>query len=160
MKINKGTVKNINKKLIAGLLAVSLTTGLTGCRVYYGMESEISEGGHTVYVNAKYNDMHNWKVIAFDFNGVQSFYLAEKITMNGKFSTTISYYNIFGGQCLYTEGNENTELSILMEANLTDYLITYDRVQSEYTEQELKDILNQIREDYKQEKDKQLVIGD
>ena len=124
MEINKGIVGNVNKKLIASLLAVSLTTGLTGCRVYYGMKSEISAKGETVYVNAEYSDIKNWKVVVFDFNGEESFYLTEKITLNSRYSTIISYYNVFGGQLLYVEGNENTELSILMETYLTDYLIS------------------------------------
>jgi len=157
MKINKGIVKNINKKLIASLLAVSLTTGLTGCgEVSYGIPTETTDKGETVYTSTKYDELIHWKVVVFDFKGEQSFYLVESAS-RGNF---LKYYNVFGGQKIYDEALLNTELSILAEDYLRDYLITYDRVQTEYTEQELKDILNQIKEDYEEEKDKQLVIGD
>ena len=156
MKINKGTIKNINKKLIAGLLAVTLTTSLVGCTVSRGMQAAVTAKGEKTYLNAQYNEMGNWKVVVFELNNDEFCYLVEKVTKAG----ISNYYNIFGGQRLYTEGNENSDINVVLESSLTDYLIAYDKVQSEYTEQELKDILEQIRENYKTQKEKQLVIGD
>lgn len=150
-------IKNINKKLIAGILTVTL---LAGCSSEsHGLPTETTAKGEVVYSTVEFNDIRNWKVVVFEFNGQKSFYLTEKINGVGKYGST-TYYDVFGGESLYVEGNKNTELSILMEAYLTDYLITYGKVQGTYTEKELKEILEQIKAEYElQQANKQLVIG-
>lgn len=166
MKINKGTVKNINKKLIAGLLAVSLTTTLSGCDEranvghYSWLEYEKDDSGMLVCKDVMvYDSIRQTKVVTFEFDGKRATYLAYFVSYNaGRDDQKEEYYNVFGGQVLYIKQDKETKLKTLEENDLTDYLVSYNKVQSTYTEQELKDILNQIKEDYEQEKDKQLVI--
>lgn len=168
MKINKGIVKNINKKLIASLLAVSLTTSLTGCDEqlnvgrYDWLEYQKDDSGMMVCNDVMvYDRIRHTKVVTFEFDGNKATYLAYFVSYNnGRDNQKDVYYNVFGGQVLYIKQDKETKLKILEENDLTDYLVSYNKVQSTYTEQELKDILNQIKEDYKEEKDKQLVIGD
>lgn len=167
MKINKGIVKNINKKLIASLLAVSLATTLSGCDeranvgFYNWLEYKKDDSGMMVCKDVMlYDSIRHTKIVTFGVAGKQSTYLAYFASYNnGRHNQSDVYYNVFGGQVLYKKQDKETELTILEEENLADYLVSCDMVQNTYTEQELKDILNQIKEDYEQEKDKQLVIG-
>lgn len=163
MKINKGTIKNINRKLIAGLLVVSLTAGLTGCAIQnQGLEySENIQGRYVCNTRAGYGYLKDCKVVVFELNDVHTIYIVRKLDRTPLNSTAIRYhyYNIFGNQLLYDTFSESSSLKIIEETNLTDYLIIYNKVQIEYTEQELKDILEQIKTDYEEQKDKQLVIG-
>ena len=168
MRINKGIVKNINKKLIAGLLAVSLTTTFSGCDErsnvghYNWLEYKRDDSGILVCNDVMvYDAIRHTKIVTFDVDGKQATYLAYFASYNvGRYNQSDVYYNVFGGQVLYKKQDKETKLTILEEEKLTDYLVVYDKIQNTYTEQELKDILNQIKEDYKEEKDKQLVIGD
>ena len=144
-------IKKVNLKLIAGILAIALIN--TGCTVSRGLPTETTDKGEVVYSTVKFNNIKNWKVVVFEFNGQRSFYLTVKINGAGKFSSA-TYYDVFGGESLYVEENKNTKLSILMEAYLTDYLITYGKVQGTYTEKELKEILEQIKADFELQEEK------
>lgn len=151
-------IKNVNRKLIAGILAVTL---LAGCSSEsYGIPTETTDKGEVVYSSVELNDIKNWKIVVFEFAGEKVIYLVEKTTAVARGYSSASYFNVFGGQCLYTTTNKNTILTIENEMQLGDYLIVNNIVQSSYTEEELKEILEQIKTEYElQQVDKQLVIG-
>ena len=167
MKINKGTIRNINKKLISGLLIVSLAAPLAGCDSkentgsYSWLEYKKDDSGAFVCNDVMtYEQIRDTKVIELGFDGRQTVYLAYLIDYSTALSNrSRTYYNVFGGQILYVKPDDDTELTILYEANLVDYLVSYDKVQDTYKEEELKKILEQIKADYEiqKEKDKQLV---
>lgn len=151
-------IKNINKKLIAGILAVTLLAGCSS--VSYGLPTETTAKGEVVYSTVEFNDIANYRIVVFDFDGEKVIYLVEKTTAVARGYSSTSYFNVFGGQCLYTTTNKNTILTIENEMQLGDYLIVNNIVQSSYTEEELKEILEQIKAEYElQQADKQLVIG-
>ena len=158
MNKNSIIINAINKRIVAGLLSVSLMTGLTGCsEVSYGIPMETTDKDKIVYTSVGYDEIRNWRIVVFEFNEKKSVYLIEKIIISGRAGSTIRYYNVFGGQLLYASNNKSAELKIIEEMYLGDYLIINNKIQSTYTEQELKDILEEIKTEYEPEKDKQLV---
>ena len=153
MKFSKGIVKNVNKKLIASTLAVTLiTTGLTGCindvsiddikyttndqGLVQGIENSVSSETlkycsiYKVY-NQQLESRYYTICLRDDFNG----------------SYAVKYYDIFTGQELKYSDYVFREVEIL-----DDYL---DKNKKEYTELELKEILNQFVQT--QQQNKQLV---
>lgn len=166
MKIKKGIVRNINKKLTAGLLAVTFIIPLTGCDEintgsYPYLEYEKDNSGKMICNDVMtYDQIRQTKVISLGFDEKQTIYLAHLVDYSTALSNrSRTYRNVFGGQILYQTPDEDTELTILYEANLVDYLVSCDKVQGTYTEEELKEILEQIKADYESQKgkDKQLV---
>jgi len=164
VSVSKGRISNLNKKLIAGLLAVTFIIPLTGCGEmntgnYPYLEYEKDNSGKMICNDVMtYGQISETKVISLGFDGKQTIYLAHLVDYSSVYSKRPrTYRNVFGWQILYQTLDEDTELTILYEANLVDYLVSYDKVQNTYTEQELKDILEQIKADYELQKDKQLV---
>lgn len=164
VNINKCKISNLNKKLIAGLLAITLAAPLVGCNnaeQNYGLEYTIDSEGRYVYQNATFNSLKNCKVVVFECGEERIVYLTEVVSYTHRYGSTTHYYNIFGGQQLYwinSKGSTgSSSMTIEKEFSFTDYLVINGEVQQEYTEQELKDILEQIKADYELQNDKQLV---
>lgn len=67
------------------------------------------------------------------------------------------YFNVFGGQLIYNTLNDDSDLKIVSEEDLTSYLVLYDKVKDYYSEEDLKEVLEQIRTDYEKENNKVLV---
>lgn len=161
MKINKGTVKNINRKLIAGLLAVSLTTSLSGCIKKNDprfLEYTKDKTGNISYSGTmNYFYLSNVKFVVLETNDVRTMYLASlSIIDYGKETEKRIYRNIFGGQVLYDTSNKNLDSKIVEEMNIIDYLTSYNEIRQEYTERELKDILENMKTEYETEKEKMI----
>lgn len=160
MKINKGIIENVNKKLLAEVLIFTLsTTPLVGCS--NSLKYEKNKQGELVCINkVKHSFVEDYKVVVFEIDGKQSIFIAEVLETNsfsGRGTYRKEYYNIFGGQLIYSSLNDDTNLKIIEEEYLMSYLIKYDKVKSEYSEDDLKEILELIKNDYKKEKDKKLI---
>lgn len=163
MNIDKGKISNLNKKLIAGLLAITLSAPLIGCNKVqqnYGLNHTIGSEGQYVYPNVVFDSMKHYRIVIFKCADEYSVYLT-RVVSNMQEITTTYYYNAFGGQLLYwsnSRGNASDDsLIIEKEFGFDDYLIIKDEVQPEYTEQELRNIIEQIKTEHKKTKDKQLV---
>ena len=151
MNFCKGKLKNINKKIIAGTLVFTLlTTGLSGCTTIKDIEYRRNEQG---YVDGIESNVSYKFLIACNFCKVEN-----KVTQETYY--TIVYdasnyrwtegYDIFTGQNFF-EGSFGLEII----DNVKKWLVNLNVVKDEYTEEELKEILNIFVE--KQEKNKQLV---
>lgn len=153
-------IGNINRKLMAGILAIALTT--TGCTMSHGIPTETTDRGEVVYSTVEFNDIRNWKVIILDVDGENEFYIAKKATSySGSVRATV-YRNVFDNQVLKMILRPSIAKSnIISEVDLLSYLVIYDKIQSEYTEEELKEILEQIKADFElqEEKIKELDIN-
>lgn len=142
-------IGNINRKLIAGILAVAFMTAGCGSESR-GMPTETTAKGEVVCSTAEFDDIRNWKVVVFDFYGEKTFWLVEKEIEHLRYGNSIYYYNAFGGNLL--EGTD--DLEVISEGDLLSYLVIYDKIQSEYTEEELKEILEQIKADFEKQEEK------
>lgn len=147
MKFSKGKVNNINQKLISGALAFALlTTGLTGCS-----DVSISEISYTV--NEQDGSQNIDGTVSYETLKCCSFYKVYNPNKpNGKYYTIalkddyngtlfVKYYDIFTGVEL-KYGNHGFQSIETVE----NYLINLDMVKKEYTEEELKGLLNKFIE--------------
>lgn len=161
MEINKGKINNINKKLLAGLLTFALIpTVFAGCDYNStGFVYEKNELGQYVCVeNVEYSYLEDCVVIALELDGKESVSIARVAELidlsNGRMFK--KYYNIFGEQEIYSQADKNTNMKIIYEESLISYLVSYNKIQHEYTEEEMKEILKRIEIDYNLQKIKQL----
>lgn len=155
MKIKNGTIKNINQKLLTGTFTFALlTTVLTGCKanIYYEYYKN-SEGEYVCdniltydNITSEYKD---YKIICLESNGTSQIYITKKeLLYTSKSTFSYYYYNVFGADMVYsTDGSFDIELK--EESDLKDYLILSGEIQKEYTEEDMKEILEQITNEYK-----------
>lgn len=155
MKTNKVIINNINKKLLAGTIALTLlTTSFTGCaRTDYFEYTTNKQGENTCKNVVEYSRIENgeYKVIVLEYKSTLAIYITEKVSAGRD-----HYYSVFGYNEVYSNDG-SFETVLLEESNLVDYLVTYDRVQKNYTEEEMQEILEQIKTDYEKDKNKELV---
>ena len=155
MKFGKGKINNINKKLIASALALTLiTTGLTGCSdvsiedisyVQNEQDNTQSISGAVKYETLKYCAFYK----VYNNKTDERYYtIALQDEYNGSY--TVKYYDIFTGQ--YLNYSDYVFKSI---DTVENYLVNLDMVKDEYTEEELKGLLNVFINN--QENSKQLV---
>jgi len=153
MKISKGTVKNINKKLIASILAVSLTTPLIGCEgeqwssIGY-VNYVIDENG---YINGIDGTVQYWNLFDCSFVKVYNNITDENYYTISLRDVTDVHYDIFTRQNL--EDSEAFEVEYF--GSIYTWLNALGTTKDAYSEEELRELLNIFIE--KQEKDKQLV---
>lgn len=163
MEKNKIILKSINKKILAGTIVLGLTaTTLMGCDTTTHFEYTTNEQGKYVCNNVmKYSNIQkdDYKVIRIMRGTDITIYITKK-ERAGYFSKGqeyFYYYDIFGTDVVYT--NYSTKTTLLREENLEDYLINYDKVQEEYTEEEMQEILEQIKTDYEKSIGKTITKG-
>lgn len=160
MKISKGKISNVSKKIFAvGLTFVFLPTVFAGCMNHTNFVYERNEKGEYVCVeNVEHNYLENCKVVVFELDGELSFYIAKVINYGTGASAHPCYYNVFGEQLIYDASAGNTSsIKIISEENLTAYLVAYDMVQHEYTEEDLYEVLERVKSDYESKNNKVLV---
>lgn len=162
MKFGKGTIKNINKKLIAGTLAMTLVmVPMFGCtnEQYTKFEYCVNEhGGYTYSGVLLYSTIKDYKVVVLEKNDNYSIYIVSAVDGSdiSKNNYRKEFYNIFGGNCIY-DIQKDTDLNVVSEELLSDYLVVYDKVQNSYSAEEIEEILEQIKIDYSRKNNKQLV---
>lgn len=154
MKIKNGIIKNINTKLLAGTLVLTLlTTGLAGCTSIEDIKYTKNESGYIQGIDG---------TVSYETLKSCDFYKVKNNIIQEEYYTILLYdfnfwdknrlYDVFTKQDL-TEGNFNFEAIDRVE----NYLISFNMVKEEYTEEDLKEILNKFIEIQEKENNKQLV---
>ena len=160
---------NNNKKIVkytSGITALALTfsLGMSGCS---SSDSEFkfteNEKGEIVVEEdsyIKYEYLNNYYVVEV-YNSIldtNEIYIAEKIMNYRKYNNSYnSYKNIFNGfVILYDENEYNNNIKFIKETSLVDYLITYDLVKYRYTYEDMENVYNFIKENYRYENDSAL----
>ena len=152
MKISNGTVKNINKKLIAGILAISLSTTLTGCGSSYIRDINYTRDENE-YINGFEGTIAYWNLEKCNFIKVHNNITDEEYyTIGLTDGWSEKLYDLFTRQYL--------EDSKVFEVEYLDTVYTWINAlgmsKDCYTEEELRELLN-IFIEKQEEKDKQLV---
>ena len=145
-------IKNINKKLLAGLLGtVMLTTplGLTACG------SELKEN------NNSYETINDYYVLTLETGNGKTIWLTDEISYYGPKGKMYSYYDVFTGEKIFSDVNGTsgtTGVELLDRDNFQQYLVGYDYIKKDYTKAEIAVLFDKIKEDfYKDEKSNELV---
>ena len=141
MKINKGTIKNINKKLLASGLALTLFTS-AGCKISSEIKYKKDDQGYVVGIDGSISkeslsDCYLCKVE----NKITASEYYTIIKKTHVFAERVSFYkktDLFTNQYL---SNDSFEFSD--EISVVDYLNTNGKIKDEYTEEELKQILDE-----------------
>ena len=144
-------IGNINTKVLAASLSLVMTTTfLGGCYDNFSYTTD-SEGnvqieGHVEHKLVK----DSYKIIETELHGKREIYLVKKV-LN---SQSVSYYDVFNNYLILNvlkDNNETTgdsDINLISENNFSDYLIYYDEVKGNYSEEDLKRVLDKIKNDY------------
>ena len=159
MKIN-----NINKRLLVGVLGgIILTTPLTltACNSYEYVTEE--DGSIKLDPNRmySYNDVKDLRIINVKTKINENLYLAysESYFFTG---IPMGYYDTFTGKEII-HNNSNGEVitkgvELLSEEDINQYLISYDMLKDSYSVEDLKVLLEKIKQDtYSDTNNKELV---
>lgn len=153
MKINKGKLNNVNKKIFAiGLTFVLIPTVFTGCTkkgVNYIRNEEGYIQGFEGNVTYEYLSHCYFAKIKNNITK-EEYYTILKYSTYGEFQA--EGYDIFTYQDI-VHGNFNYEIMDLV----TSYLNTCDMIKKEYNEEELYWILEQFEMNYDNKTKKVLV---
>lgn len=155
MKFSKGKINNINKKLIASALVLTLvSTGLTGCSdvsiedIRYVQNEQDSKPGISGTVNYETLKYCAFYKVYNNKTNERYYTIALQDAYNGSYM--VKYYDIFTGEQL-----NYSDYAFKSIDTVENYLVDLDIIKQEYTEQELKELLNIFINN--QEKSKQLV---
>ena len=142
-------IKNINKKLLAGILGFTILTtplGLTACG------HELNE------TKNRYEDVNDYVVITLETKNGKTIWLTEEIFDIWKGN---KYYNVLNGEEIFIIIGDKSQIEgveLVSKEKLQQYLIGYDCVQNSYTKEEIEDLFERIKTDfYTEEKAKELV---
>lgn len=151
MSNNKIIIKSMNKKIIAGTLTLTLLTfGLSGCTSIKDIEYRRNEQGYVdgIESNVSYKFLKKCSFCKIENKITEETYYT--IVYNASDYRWVEGYDIFTGQNLF-EGSYKLEII----DSVKKWLNNLNMIKDEYTEEELKELLNIFIE--KQEKNKQLV---
>lgn len=175
MKLKKGKVNNINKKLLTGVLTFTLlTTALTGCTKDFNYTKQVQNGDYVVEVTGTMESKiaEELKVLELDIAGETTLFLARRydkeINSKDNKEYIYEYWDVFDDFKIIDLSSEKQtnpinidtgyeNVKIVKEESLKKYLQYYEYDKKEYTSEELKDIFNKIQENYKFENQKVLV---
>lgn len=156
-------VNNINKRLIAGMLGgVMLATPLTltGCGSY----EYVTDTDGSVKLDSDkmypYNDVKDLRLINVKTKINENLYL---VYSNKYFFTGIpmDYHDVFTGKEIIhnnSNGVVTTEgVELLSEESVEQYLISYDMLKESYSVEDLKDLLEKIKQDVYSDNNKELI---
>ena len=154
---------NINKRLISGMLGgIMLATPLTlaGC---YSYEYVTEEDGN-IYLDSDkmypYNDVKDLRVINVKTKINENLYL---VYIDKSFFTGIpmDYHDVFTGKEIIrnnSNGVVTTEgVELLSEERIEQYLISYNMLKDSYCVEDLKVLLEKIKQDIYSDNNKELV---
>lgn len=153
MQINKR-----NLKIFASALSLVMSTSfLSGCNELQSYEYvENSEGKMELDGEFSYNDLIiSGRLIEVSLFDKKELYIVRKsqIIRRDIVSKKTYYYNVFDNNLLLQLDYKDkvigdTQMEIINEYALSDYLIYYDEVQNKYDKEDLERILNKIKSDY------------
>lgn len=153
----------INKQLIASLLSVTLVTSMCGCAVSSntGFEYDIVEEQNELTGNISYEDACDIKVLVVHVSTTNTdslYFVKERNFTDFNDEKTLRYYDVFTDSCIY---NDKIDLNtnIVTKVNLRDYLVGLNKIQTNYSVEDLKE-LEQIVKGFYKENSKTLVKGE
>ena len=162
MKFGKGTVKKINKKLVSGLLALTLTTtGLSGCVQYNNFDYSVNEQGeYQVSGVVDYELFKNYRfiVIENEKNNMNEFYICKAKHFTPTYGRHYYVYiDVFNNQKVFNENKIDDMRDLVTFETLENYLYETDNIKEFYTIDDIKQIFNEMKANYLKENSKQLV---
>ena len=143
MKINKGIVKNINRKILAGGLAFTLISS-AGCSIIDSVKYKKDEQGYIVGIDGtvSYNTIKNGCIG----------HVTNEVTGQKYYTIIYEYglaeYDIFTGQKM---GLKYIYYKSCL--GLSTYLNAINKIKDEYTEEELKEFVNEYASSMKKNKE-------
>lgn len=144
MKFAKGTIGNVNKRLIVGALSLTLlTTTLSGCGFKIDDVNYIrNEQGYIDEIDGtiSYEFLSNYCIfckVQNNLTGNEYYTIAYRPSKVVPVWNSYTYFNIFNNQNLKTSNNTYNEID-----NVENYLIELNMFKSEYTEEDLRQVLN------------------
>lgn len=150
MQFNGGKINNINKKLIACTLVFTFVTApLVGCksdRTEYKLNKQI------VSNKFDYESLKEYYFLVienstYDVNEYYIVYKTKHYPSHG--SSYITYNNAFSDEVVFnTENSEARE--ILVCDRIEDYLLGTNNIKTSYAKEDIKILLNQLKENFKQ----------
>lgn len=153
MKNNKRNIK-----IFASALSLVMSTSfVSGCNKLQNYEYiENSEGKMELEGEFSYTELiTSGRVIEVSLFDKKELYIVRKSKTIGRYSTSnrTYYYNIFNNNLLLQLDYEgkvvgDTQIDIINESALSDYLIYYDEIKNTYDKEDLERILNKIKSDY------------
>lgn len=149
-------IKNINKRLIAGLLGgVILTTPITfsSCSSF---SYKTEEDGNVHLDSDKtfdYDNVKELEIVVLEVHGQESIYLGEAPFYN------LIYSDVFTGKTIYDDqGDKKTSgVKLISNETIERYLISYNMLKDRYSKEDLELLFKKIKNDYYKENNKELI---
>ena len=163
MKINKGKISNVSKKILAlGLTFALIPTAFAGCDKDEPVNFEYSTNEHGQYQMSGTIDYELLKKYCFIVVKNSTFetkecYICER--QDSRYYGSIlnsKYINIYNEQVIF-DTNGETVRTIIFESEIEDYLLAYGSIKSNYTKEDIDLLFEQLKETYEQIDNKQLV---
>jgi len=164
MKINKGTIKNINKKLLASTLALTfLTIPLVGCSKST-FEYSTNEQGEVVATGTVDYDVLKKcyfvqieKTIEIDEKNYKKSecYIAKK--QASRYGQIHWYYDILTEKNVFSNDFADEGEQITKEINMEDYLYAFEKIKNSYTADEIEILIEEIKKEFVVTEEKKLV---
>lgn len=143
-KTSKGTIKNINKKILVGAITLVLsTTSLTGCRAYGFTYETNNEGIRYATGTVDNNYIENCYYI--EINNSNSENIERYLVVKENASGEIKYLDVFTLETIYIEENEeykHVEFENII--SVEEYLNKNNVDKDEYSVEYMEEILEQI----------------
>jgi len=166
MKFSKGKINNINKKILAGALAMTLVmVPMSGCALeeYVKFEYSVSEDGEyesSGKVDYELLKKYEFIVIENKTYETQEFYICEYVPtyigrVNVKLLSDQSYINVFNNKTVFKVDTDQRKM--IYSETLENYLYSTDNIKKYYTVEDVELIFEGMKENYLKENNKQLV---
>lgn len=162
--------KNINKRVIATLMAGTMGLSFTGCGEikdkyrWDNIEQSYSLDG--IYSLSELKDSVCLVEIKQDDEWNLHLSYVQSLDYDGNYHRITVVYNvyhdIFTNEAIYTENLLNSDIKndnvfVNDNADIDSYLVNYNLIKENYTEEDLKQLLEFIKKDYTFNYDKQKV---
>ena len=123
--------------------AVMITTpiSLTAC-----------DNAYKLHRYNSYESLTDLKIVEIETVNGNSVWLINKSELNGE----IRYFDVFSGERVFSTENDEvitSGVTLISEEDFIQYLIGYERIQSDYKEEEVQEIFNQVKQDFYEEKE-------
>lgn len=161
-------IKNINKRFIATSIALTLLPSvLTGCR--NGLEYQENENGQVIVNgNISYNTLKNYYFIEIDnpdFDNTE-YYIAQRESIKPLENIIYTYTDVLTNKEIFRRKENNNEYfdeglfandivtnrKFIKEIKVEDYLLSENFIKNTYTVDEIKQILEAIKENEQSKK--------
>lgn len=156
MKIGKGKISNINKKILAsGLVLTFLTTPLVGCsNLNTTFEYSVNEQGQCEASGTiSYNELKKCYFIGVKDHQEDDIEYHIAYDQTNRCSV---FKDIFTCAWVYGSLNPNDRI-LLTHEKLEYYLLKIDNIKTSYTKEDVEEILEQVKKIYLEEDNKELV---